>query len=280
MEKSKLFFTLSMCVMSYTLNAQVGVNTDTPNTKSFLHVSEGTGDTKEYKGTILSSYTTEERDNLFGTLDATHDGMVIYNKSDKCFNVYEHNSNTDGVVNRWKELCETRHVADAGITASYVGVPLMVGVGREMVPGISVYASGILPIKLATDDWFQLDFGNVTTLPGTVKLYINNISDQSITISGRSTSNNTEIGQDKNFVLNAGSKSPEPGVDPYAEPINQGAFGYSHTWSEVVSFTFTATAADGTVRDYYAVWTSLPSSEVGSYNGAIKTELHLYRKPS
>lgn len=268
-----------------TSQAQVGINTTSPNSKAFLHISEGSGTNKIYKGVITSRYTTAERDaNInVSTLGATDNGLLIYNTTENCYNYFNYVSNTN---KKWIRLCETEIKPTSGIIASHIGLPIMVGPtalsGREMIS--TDLASNVAPLKLAKDDWIQLDFGNRVALLSTqvTNLHIKNISGASISITGTAYSNNAETSYTTSFTVanNTSSSASFPrGIDPYmgaSSSTEAGAFGFSASWSEQVTYTFTVTKGSET-RNYYGVWTSFPSTEgASSGNGGIKTELLQY----
>lgn len=284
--KKKILY-LSILLGGYTLygqNGQVGINTLEPNPKAFLHINEGSA-SKEYKGVIISRYTTAERDaNLnISTLTGTENGLMIYNTTENCYNYFNYVTATN---KRWIRLCETELKPTSGIIASHIGLPIMVGpistAGREM--SSSQLASNVAAAKLAKDDWIQLDFGNRTAVASTqvTNLHIKNISGASISISGTAYSNNSETSYPTVFTVANNTSSATSfarGIDPYlgsASSTEAGSFGFSALWSEQVTYTFTVTKGTE-VRNYYAVWTSFPSTEgLSSGNGGIKTELLQY----
>lgn len=92
------FITLFLNVF---LSAQVGINTDLPNPKSALHVSErmdpASANPDKINGVIIQRYTTAERNGL--VLSATDNGLTIFNKDENCYNYW------DGTLLKWKKLC-------------------------------------------------------------------------------------------------------------------------------------------------------------------------------
>lgn len=85
--------------------SQVGINTDQPNAKTGLHVSErmdpASNNPDKYSGIIIQRYTTTERGNLI--LGAAENGLSIYNKTENCYNVW--NWNTATGTGSWASLC-------------------------------------------------------------------------------------------------------------------------------------------------------------------------------
>ena len=99
-------------VIFYNLNAQVGINTDTPNINTLFHVSERSIPTNEnpdlFEGVLIPRYSTQERHQItfsdFPTnsnikLNANDNGLTIYNTDENCYNYW------DGNILRWKKMC-------------------------------------------------------------------------------------------------------------------------------------------------------------------------------
>lgn len=98
---------LSFCTSTY---AQVGINTDKPNSKSGLHVSErmdpSSSSPDKFNGTIIQRYTTSERNSNFSNLTASENGLTIFNKDTRCYNIW------DGTQLKWTNLCGTPDPAE------------------------------------------------------------------------------------------------------------------------------------------------------------------------
>jgi hypothetical protein len=101
----KIFQLVTILLVSVSTFAQVGINTDKPNTNTGLHVSErmdpASANPDKINGTIIQRYTTAERNTL--TLSATDNGLTIYNKTENCYNVW--NWNTATSTGSWTSLC-------------------------------------------------------------------------------------------------------------------------------------------------------------------------------
>lgn len=95
------FFLLIALLQSMNLCGQVGINTDSPNSKTALHVSErmdpASANPDIINGVIIQRFTTAERNEL--TLSATDNGLTIFNKDENCYNYW------DGTLLKWKKLC-------------------------------------------------------------------------------------------------------------------------------------------------------------------------------
>ncbi|WP_419869943.1 autotransporter outer membrane beta-barrel domain-containing protein [Chryseobacterium sp. CT-SW4] len=95
----KLLMVLLTVLFSSYLFSQVGINTETPNTKTLLHISERnkTTDPVQSKGIILPRLTEAERDAIAPA--ATENSLMIYNTSEDCYNYW---NNEEG---EWKSVC-------------------------------------------------------------------------------------------------------------------------------------------------------------------------------
>ncbi|WP_294217151.1 hypothetical protein [uncultured Chryseobacterium sp.] len=84
--------------------AQVGINTDQPNSSTGLHVSErknpSSASPDKYNGIIIQRYTTAERDtNLTPNMASAQNSLMIYNTTEDCYNYW------NNVEQEWKSLC-------------------------------------------------------------------------------------------------------------------------------------------------------------------------------
>lgn len=278
MNKRSIFFSIIIVICAgFNSYAQVGINTSSPKTNTLLHVSELNSGTTTYKGVLLPTYTTAQRDANFPALAATDNGLLIYNTTHNCYNYYKHPAGA--ASGQWINMCNP-DAPKSGIVASYIGAPVIIKSpsNAEFPNSGGMLASSRTPAKykLAKDDIIQLDFGQ-SNYPGTVQIYMRNISTESVTIS-YSTSTSNGAGLDPiitgNFTLAAGQLSST--LDPYNSGIGPNSYGYSSTWDEADGINFTLTTSTGEVRYYMAVWTSIGSKEAGSGGAALRTELHQY----
>lgn len=107
----KLFYSISL-LFSTLLLAQVGINTDLPNSKAALHISERKISTSTnpdvFNGVLIQRYTTDERNNL--TLTSADHGLTIFNKTENCYNYW------DGSLLKWEKLCGQLEFAKLDLT--------------------------------------------------------------------------------------------------------------------------------------------------------------------
>lgn len=104
--KKKLLICCLTILLYCTGLAQVGINTDNPNSQTGLHVSERLNASSttpdKYNGVIIQRYTTTERDTNL-TLGAADNGLTIFNKTTNCYNIWTWNSVSSTGV--WNSLC-------------------------------------------------------------------------------------------------------------------------------------------------------------------------------
>lgn len=102
----KLFLLLGFFVTLSSSFAQVGINTESPNSNTLLHVSEkenpASADPDTYKGTLITRYTTQQRDANFA-LGAADNGLTIFNITINCYQVWSWNSASN--LGEWVSLC-------------------------------------------------------------------------------------------------------------------------------------------------------------------------------
>jgi hypothetical protein len=254
--------------------AQVGINTSTPNTNTLLHISENNAGAKSYKGVIIPSYTTIERNANFTSLTAADNGLLIYNTTENCYNYYKRP--TGSATGQWINMCNNSS-STTGIVASYIGAPIIVKAGSDFPKDATYLVSSVTPTKykLAKDDYIQLDFGN-SPYPGTFQVYMRNISTESVSISYKvGSSNGATLDPTTSGSFTLAPNALSPSLDPYIGTPAK-SYGYSTTWNEALSIVFTLTPASGPERKYFAVWTSIGSNEAGSGGSAIRTELYQY----
>lgn len=96
MIKKKLLF-VAIALAAFTANAQVGINTTTPNSKSALDVVSKNRNT----GTLLTRLTTTERDNI--APGASENGLTIFNTTSNCYDIWVWDTAT--AAGDWKSLC-------------------------------------------------------------------------------------------------------------------------------------------------------------------------------
>lgn len=102
----KIFQLITIMLFSISTLGQVGINTDKPNAKAGLHVSErmdpaSTAAPNRYNGVIVQRYTTAERVTI--APGATENGLTIFNVTSNCYNVWNWNTTTSSGV--WAEMC-------------------------------------------------------------------------------------------------------------------------------------------------------------------------------
>lgn len=102
----KIFQLITIMLFSISILGQVGINTDKPNAKTGLHVSErldpaSVAAPDRYNGVIVQRYTTAERSTIAPA--ATENGLTIYNVSTNCYNVWNWNTTSSSGV--WAEMC-------------------------------------------------------------------------------------------------------------------------------------------------------------------------------
>lgn len=109
----KLNLFLPFLLISSFLFSQVGINTNTPNPNSNLHVSErndpnSSNDPDNYSGIIIQRYTTSERDKLTYSdyptnssirLNKFDNSLMIFNTTENCYNYWNFDEQ------EWKSLC-------------------------------------------------------------------------------------------------------------------------------------------------------------------------------
>ncbi len=91
-------------LFSSLLNAQVGVNTDKPDARAGLHVSErkdpSSADPDFYNGIIIQRYTEAQRDaRLTPNMNTGQHSLMIYNTTEDCYNYW------NNIEQEWKSLC-------------------------------------------------------------------------------------------------------------------------------------------------------------------------------
>ena len=89
------------------VNAQIGVNTSTPNSKSALHLSErkdlNNPAPDYYSGFLIQRYTTAERDANLNNLTKDENGMIIMNTTTQCYDMWLWNISTNSGT--WSPIC-------------------------------------------------------------------------------------------------------------------------------------------------------------------------------
>lgn len=275
MNRKFLLSAIALVFVGYGATAQVGINTSTPNTKTLLHVSETNGTVKSYKGVMVPTFTTAERDANFTGLAVADNGLLIYNTTDNCYNYYKRPAAS--TVGTWINMCNPTKPA-SGIVASYIGAPVIVqnSSSSEMETSSVPLASSRTPAKykLAKDDLVQLDFGN-SQYAGTTQIYLRNISSAPITITYTAYSDNS-VGLDP--ITTITQTIPAGGLSNSLDPYIGGpthAFGIAGSFQEAVSVDFTLTTAGMPDRKYFAVFTSARAVD-GAIGSAVRTELHQY----
>ena len=78
---------------------QVGINTQTPNSKALLHISEQNKptDPREKKGIIIPRLSESERNAIPSS--ASENSLMIYITTEDCYNYWNHTES------EWKSLC-------------------------------------------------------------------------------------------------------------------------------------------------------------------------------
>jgi hypothetical protein len=227
---------------SILLSAQVGINTDKPNTNAGLHVSEridpaSAGPPDKVNGVIIQRYTTVERNSL--TLTANDNGLTIFNKDEKCYNYW------DGTLLKWKSLCgqlgpaildvsafncdnniamNGRYVTGTGLTtAEYVKVTVNVTeIGTYDFKAYSTPANGY---------YFSAMGEFLTTGVQTIIMYGTGVPVNPQTDTFKLTLNGTEVCPNKVKITVAAPLKPLSGVklgDIGSQP--EGGFAFATTW--------------------------------------------------
>ncbi|MDR6159021.1 hypothetical protein QF023_002537 [Chryseobacterium sp. SLBN-27] len=96
MIKKKLL-TVAIALAALAVNAQVGINTTTPNPKSALDVVSKNRNT----GTLLTRLSSTERDNI--APGASENGLTIFNTTTNCYDIWVWD--TTSAKGDWKSLC-------------------------------------------------------------------------------------------------------------------------------------------------------------------------------
>lgn len=160
-------FMLSLAIFS--VKSQVGINTTTPNTNAFLHVSELNNGIKTVKGLIIPRLSNTERDTKWNlasnALGANDEGLTIYNTDEKCYNYYNSDENS------WKSLCGSMGNAKFTMDCSTV----------------SVNGSYIVGTGLNDSNYVLYTVVNVAK-PGLYSIYTNTVNGYSFAAQGIFTS--------------------------------------------------------------------------------------------
>ncbi|MBL1223262.1 hypothetical protein JET18_20645 [Chryseobacterium sp. L7] len=137
MMKITFNLTILFLIICGTVQGQVGIGIDTPDPSSNLHVAP-TNSAKEYKGTLLGTMTSSERD----MISQPASGLIIFNITDNCLQINEGTPD----LPKWKCLLnEDDSVFSEMTTALYK--PIYPG-----LPGASSLASNGSPPTYSNSD--------------------------------------------------------------------------------------------------------------------------------
>lgn len=186
---NKLSITLFIITGVVLSKGQVGIGTATPNTSANLHVAP-TNKTSQYKGTLLGTMSTANRDSI--SQPAT--GLMIYNTTDNCLQV---NNGTPSAPN-WQCLGDQNPTFGnmifgryqpiyPGITASTISAP-----PPQYSPNNPLlYGSYTQNGNFASNDIFRIDVGRMTADTYSAILY--NVSGEMMNINYNTVTNGNPV---------------------------------------------------------------------------------------
>ncbi|WP_223606293.1 hypothetical protein [Chryseobacterium sp. OSA05B] len=169
---------------------QVGIGTATPDTSTNLHVAP-TNISNQYKGTLLGTMSTTNRDSI--SQPAT--GLMIYNTTDNCLQI---NNGTPSAP-RWECLSEEPDLPFGtmtfgrykpiypGITASTISIPPP----QYSPTNTQLYGAYPANGNFAYNDLFRIDVGRRTGDTYSTVLY--NVSGERITFNYNSNAYHNPI---------------------------------------------------------------------------------------
>lgn len=156
-----LFLLLSCMAFS-----QVGIGTTSPNTKSMLDV------VSTAKGVLLPRMSQAQRDAISpGTIDASRDGLLIYNTDTGCYNYW------NIAQNKWVSLCQgscdpltfadftinCNQFPDADTNSYTVGNSVS---GNSITVSVNVTHTGPYAISITSDNGVSYSAGGTFTTTG------------------------------------------------------------------------------------------------------------------
>jgi len=151
MKKNHIYFLLVLLLYVNTF-AQVGINTDKPNSKAGLHVSErkdpASINPDLYNGVLIQRYTTAERDSNF-TPSSTEDGLMIYNSSEKCYNYW------NSQETKWNSICGA--LGKAAVTCTSASV------NGAYAQGVQLTNSNYISVTLSVTKACSYNIAGTTT---------------------------------------------------------------------------------------------------------------------
>ncbi|MCT2562734.1 hypothetical protein [Chryseobacterium herbae] len=177
---NKLSITIFIITGVVLSKGQVGISTSTPDQSSNLHVAP-TNTSNQYKGTLLGTMSTSNRDSI--SQPAT--GLMIYNTTDNCLQV----NNGTPAMPRWECLNEDPNLPFGnmifgrykpiypGITGSIISVPPP----QYSPTNTQLYGSYPANGNFASNDLFRIDVGRRTGDTYSAVLY--NVSGERITFN-------------------------------------------------------------------------------------------------
>lgn len=180
MKKYQLSTAVLLLGVATLVKGQVGIGTTSPDSSANLHVAP-TNNTNQYKGTLLGTMTTANRNSI--SQPAT--GLMIYNTTDNCLQV----NNGTPAAPKWECLGDQPDLPFGtmtfgrykpiypGITANTISIP------PPQYSSTNTQLYGAYPANgnFAVNDLFRIDVGRRTGDTYSAVLY--NVSGESMTFS-------------------------------------------------------------------------------------------------
>ncbi len=149
------------------INAQVGIQTNSPHSSTSLHVKsehDEVDTTATPTGVLFVPMSATDRDKIVDPID----GLLIYNTDENCFNYY--------ISNEWRSLCGAEPPADIEISTEQCGNAQVLGTYREGTPTtssnyillpITVTKEGSLDVVMSSDNGYSFSYSTASIGVGT-----------------------------------------------------------------------------------------------------------------
>ncbi|WP_131797315.1 hypothetical protein [Chryseobacterium kwangjuense] len=190
MKKNNLMAIAFMIAGIMLPKAQVGIGISAPDMSSNLHVAP-TNSSNQYKGTLLGTMTTSNRNSI--SQPAT--GLMIYNTTDNCLQI----NNGTPATPSWKCLSEEINLPFGNMNfARYK--PMYSGITSNWLPGTPpsysptnslLYGFYTTNGSFAFNELFRIDAGRMDSGSYTIILY--NVSGESVNVSYNTVANGNMV---------------------------------------------------------------------------------------
>ena len=254
------YLILIICFLSNHLFAQVGINTDEPNTNAALHISERMKSTdpdanNRIKGVIIPRLTQAERDKLTYSdapvnstlrLGAADNSLMIFNTTENCYNFWNKTNQ------EWKSVCGDIGNAGFSIDCNKIekyGIYVEgseLGASNYVILNVNVTKTGNFLIKAASapDNGYSFVTQGVFTSLGlhTIKLLGQGIPSAAKTDTFTIESSSNSVESSCNFSVTVQSQVASYKLDCTSVTVN-GAYikGVALTSSNTITLNFNVT---------------------------------------